>query len=186
MKRLLSEIYLVWILYGVVILGFRLLLRGVGVVFDWDSLWFLIGGFLGLFMFWVDRFVYIYMTKPHEQLSMQVKMLIGRNAYQDAVRLLLQRRFEQTRLSMNNILFIGVWLVLALFMVTSSISQFAQGMVMAIGLKLVVDVYVEFDRPEVLVARLFWPVARNVNFEEAKWVVGALWIGFLVASVMSV
>ena len=103
MKRLLSEIYLVWILYGVVILGFRLLLRGVGVVFDWDSLWFLIGGFLGLFMFWVDRFVYIYMTKPHEQLSMQVKMLIGRNAYQDAVRLLLQRRFEQTRLSMNNI-----------------------------------------------------------------------------------
>ena len=130
-----------------------------------------LGGVFGILFEWVDRLAYIYFTKPHEQLSFQAKSLISQKRYKDAIVLIDSRKHEQKNLSVGSILFLMVWVVAAFFVITSTGSAFASGMVMAIGLSVLVEMYGDWNNLEKLKGWLFWQIKRGFSDAEAKSVV---------------
>ena len=126
--------------YGIyfgMLLWLRFFVRGAGNVVSNQTLWLLVGGILGMGLSVVDRALYVYYSAPAEQLSVQVKALIGRGKLISALKLVTDRRTEQVKLAMNNVLFMVGWVVVAILVVTTSRYEVAKGLMLGVGLKLV-------------------------------------------------
>lgn len=175
-----------WAGYFGLLMGLRLLVRGFESFLSLDWVLFLIGGWVGMFVWLVDKLVYVYYTRPEDGYSVRVKGLISGKQWKEALRVLWQESDGEMRLAMNNVLFMGVWCGLGLFLMTSSASMFARGLVLGIGLELVVGLYHDWEDQEALMGRLFWPVMRRVSRRELKFVVAGFVAMFLWLSWMGV
>lgn len=160
-------IFFIYIL--VFILG-KFINEGLGLFYRWQYLLTLLGAFLGMYVGVVDRLVYAYMTQPTDPFSLQLKNLVTQHRYLEMIKVAHEDRQNFRKLSTNNILFIGVWVVLALFVLTSSLSYFGQGLVMGIGLVLFRDMIRDLSSLETLKHRLFWPIERELTDHETKLV----------------
>ena len=134
---------------------------------------------MGLYIGVLDRLVYAYVSQPTDQFSMQLKNLVSQHRYLELVRVSHEDKSTFRKLSTNSVLFLGVWVVLALFVLTSSISFFGQGLIMGIGLVLARDVLVDLSRLDILQQRLFWPIARDLSEHETK-IVAYMFLGAFV------
>lgn len=181
-----SEIYkkkiVVWLVYVAVLVALEVLGSGVNGLVRLGNLLFVVGGFVGLLTPWVDRLIYVYFSKPQEPLSVEVKQKIAVKQYKEAMAVLRSRADEQKHLAMNNILFLGVWVVLAVFMVTSSRSYLAKGAVLGIGLDLVLGLTEGWQNQARLKERLFWPLKRDLRDQEFKALVGIFVGAFVMLS----
>lgn len=185
MKQVGKHLGVCAVYFGIMLWG-RFFVRGAGEVWQVETLWLLTGGLLGMVMPVVDRLVYVYYVQPQEQLSVHVKALVARRRLVEALRLLSDRRLEQVKLAMNNVLFVVGWVGLAVFMVTSSGSELARGVMLGVGLDLVYDMVTDLKQKDYLVSRLFWPVKRRLGWVEARNVMWGVGVVFIVVSLLSV
>jgi hypothetical protein len=128
-------------------------------VFGWWIVAWWLGGIASLMFEWADRLVYVYLTRPHEQLSIQIRYVINQGRYGEAMQLLKQRKGEQARLSGKSFLFLLAWIPLAFFVVTSTTSWFGKGLVMGIGLKALYEMTQGYG---------LWQANRQLHSEEIK------------------
>jgi hypothetical protein len=104
------------------------------------SYWsFWVGGIVGNFLPDLDHFIYVYFLRPHELTSQRVSYLVEKRNLSRSFRLLAETRSERTKLIFHSGLFQLIFIVLAFFVVTSSGSLFARGVVLAFFLHLLVD-----------------------------------------------
>lgn len=133
----------------------------------WELTFWLMGVILGAHFLKLDQLFYVYFTKPEDQLSLEVKELIGQKRMTE-VWDLLDTRVEEQRLVSRSVLFQIGWVVLAFFTLTSTAGLFGKVLVMAIGLHLLLE-----EWEDVLTSRgiswLFWPIKREVSLREQKW-----------------
>jgi hypothetical protein len=151
---------------------------------DWSVLWWWLGGGVGLLFSWADRLAHVYFTRPFEQLSLQVKSLVAAKRYREAVVLLDHRKHEQRHLTVRSALFLAVWVAAALFVITSTGSIFAVGMVMAIGLSVLVDMIMDFKDLAKLKWWLFWQIKRTFSDKETKGFVAGYAVVFGLLTLM--
>ncbi len=137
---------------------------------------------MGVYLLFLDRLVYVY-TYPQEQLSQHFAYLWRQNKYRQALELLDSRRTEQQRLMLRSALFMGFWLLLAIFSLTSSLSMVGRGAVMGMMAHVLFDSWrlQKFD-PEKLNKRLFWPIKRAFSREEQMWLLIIMTVLFGVLS----
>lgn len=180
MKRFLSRPSL---LYFVLYFGLISIFRWR---FDWSLLSIWLGGLLGIGFVWVDRLAHVYFTKPHEQLSIQVRRLVSSRKYFDALRLIDQRKNEQRHLTARSLLFLMVWVVAAFYVLTSTGSVFASSMVMGVGLSVLVSMLVDWNNLAKLKSWLFWQIKRDVSDDETKIVVVVFGVLFVLLSLIMV
>jgi len=185
MGKTMGKHLLIFVGYFGVIVLVRVLLRGVGSL-SLSTVWFLVGGLLGMALPMADRLGYVYYSRPQEQLSMQVKDLIKRGMLVQALAVMIARREEQVRLSMNNVLFLAVWVALSIFVITSTGKPLAIGMVLGVGLDLVFDLWKDRKRPEYLMGRLFWPLRRNIVWSETVLTARVFGAAFALVSLLAV
>jgi hypothetical protein len=149
-----------------------------------SSIFFVIGGIMGMGLVWADRLFYVYFTRPHEQLSVHIQHLVKGRRYREALLVLKMRGHEQQHLTVRSVLFMGVWIPVALFILTSTASFLARGFVMGIGLHLLYDIYIDWGNRQRLRDWLFWPVRRDVADSELKVVVGVYVAFFILLSLL--
>ena len=155
------------------------------LMWSWNlgTIWWLVGGLLGVGFVMVDRFIYVLLTKPHEHLSEHVRHLLNEKRFLDAIKLLRARGDEQRELTVKSVFFMAAWIPAALFVMTSTASMLAMGFVMGIGLHLLYDVWKDRNNIEKLKEWLFWPVKREVSDKEVKVVVGLFGVFFGILSI---
>lgn len=146
----------------------------------------LTGGLIGLGIGLADRIVYVYFSRPNEEFSLQVKGLIQQKQYRLALNFLTQDTDRSRKLATNNILFLGVWVVLALFVITSTFNGFSRGLILGIGLVLAYDLFVDFKDKLALKKRLFWPIAREMTDQELNASVFFFWIALGLLSLLAI
>lgn len=139
----------------------------LGNLFYW-----ILGIVLGVYFLKVDQLFYIYFTHPELPLSIYVKDLLKQRKIKEAL-LFLDQRVEEQRLSFRSALFQVVWVGLAFFTLTSTLGNLGKAMVMAIGLKLLLDEWNDFLTPGKNINWLFWQIKRVVTLQEQRWF---LWI----------
>ncbi|OIN91509.1 hypothetical protein AUJ42_01815 [Candidatus Collierbacteria bacterium CG1_02_44_10] len=140
-------------------------------VFGLDLLWWLLGGVIGFLFVFCDRFVYSFLMKPDEALGTRLRDLFGRKKIVEGLITLLNERHEQKELVMRSVLFLLVWMVMALLTVTSVSSSFARGFVLGIGIHLVFDLIFDYFWSHDRFDLWFWQIKREVSSEEKRWFV---------------
>lgn len=156
--------------HALVLLGYVALVLLLRWRWEVTALWLGVGILIGYGLVFLDRFVYVYITHPHEELSRAVQYLVRQRHFREALRTINQRRGEQTRLSFRSFLFVVAWVFLATFALTSTADLLAQGLVMGLGLHVLYDLWRDFGRGgDYFSQKVFWQVKRVVTEGEMRW-----------------
>lgn len=132
-----------------------------------DLMFWFGGAFLGAHFLKIDQLIWVYFTRPEEPLSLQIKLLIKQRKIGQVWDLLDEKAQEQKELALRGVLFQAILVILAFFTLTSISSVFGKTLVMAIGLKLLLEEWEDFlEKKDYLWA--FWQIKREVSFKEQK------------------
>jgi hypothetical protein len=118
----------------------------ISLVKGWLNLsyWpFWVGGLVGNMLVDVDHFIYVYFLRPHELTSQRVNYMVGKRNLLATFDLLAKTRRERKDLIFHTILFQLVFLVLTIFILTSSQNLLGRGIVLALSIHLLVDQLVD-------------------------------------------
>jgi hypothetical protein len=94
---------------------------------------------VGTFLPDIDHLVYVFFLSPQELTSQRVNFLLERREVKRTVELLYETRNERKNLVFHSIVFQLIFLALTFFIMTSSTSIFAKGLVLSFALHLSVD-----------------------------------------------
>ena len=177
MKQLFSGLNLIFIIY----FG---LLSVLNVSWGLNLIFLILGGVLGISFILVDRLIHIYFTRPDDELSFQFKSLVAQRKYLLALKTLTLRANEQRYLLVMSVIFAAMWVPIALFVVTSTGSLFATGMILGIGLRLSYDLISGLSHINLLKWRLFWPVKKEFSDEETRGVVAGFGLWFILITLL--
>jgi hypothetical protein len=155
-------------LISLIYIGLLTVLR---LPWQWQMVWLWAGILLGLGLEGIDRWVYVYLVHPEEPLSVEVKRLVLVKHYREAMRLLIIRAAEQQRLVSRSILFLFGWTAVAVYVVTSTGSLLASGIVLGAGLHLAYDIATSWKDKEQLKGWLCWQIKRQLTDRELTVVV---------------
>lgn len=100
---------------------------------------FVLGAMFGTALPDVDHLIYVYFLSPEDHTSQRVSYLNNEKNFVKAAEILSETRYERTSAIFHSVFFQIVILVLTIFVVTSSGSLFAIGIVTAFSLHLLVD-----------------------------------------------
>ena len=154
-----------------------------GAFFDLVGLW--VGGVIGLGLLGLDRVLYVYVIRPHEQLSQQIQEKVRTQHWKEALETLLARRKEQYHLAFRNGIFALVYIPVVFFAVASSSGLFGKGVVLGVMVHLLHDIWRDqLKNPSELNSWLFWMVSRDVTLEEQKIFVWVLTAAFGMVSLI--
>lgn len=165
--------------------GYLVLVAVVKFPHQWP--WWLMGMGLGLGLLLADRLLYVWWLKPFEQLSIQVQYWWRRYDWKGVGRLLLTRGKEQTKLLFKSVVFAFIWPFLAVFIITSTGSVTAVGMMMGIGLSLAIALVEDWHDPKQLSKWWGWQIKRELSNQEVRFMAGiylGLWAFFNVLVVL--
>jgi hypothetical protein len=85
---------------------------------------------------------------------------------------------NQKYLSSNSALFMIGWLILAIYVITSTGSAIAMGLVMGIGLRFLLDIVINWNRKDEWPEKYFWQIKRHLSLTEMKVTLGIIALGF--------
>lgn len=97
-----------------------------------------VGGLVGMFLPYVDHLLHVFVFKPLELTSQRVVLLVKNKQYKEALILLHDTCDERKDLIFHTVQFQLVFTVLTFWVVTSSGSLFARGLVLAYLLSLTI------------------------------------------------
>lgn len=171
----------------------------MGVVASWKVLrmgsvvpllsqWpFLVGIPVGALFVWIDVVVEAYLHPGSQTARLFKRMIRGDGAAFDRIgrTVVLVRTIatRDTHLCSQNVLFAGMWIVMALFGLTSTSSAFGKGVVLGIGLQLVVRLIQSMRVSDHELRTMnneplhwfFWPIHQSISIRQERLVAG----GFL-------
>lgn len=155
---------------ALIFIGWKMLVGRT--VFDLSLLWWLLGICLGFLFIFMDRVIYSFYTHKEEALSMKIRDLVIKKHFAEAVSFLVNERQEQRELVMRSFLFVGLWVVLSVFALTSSINTFARGFMLGMGTHLIFDLTTDFLWNKPRFDLWFWQIKRKVGDDEKMWFYG--------------
>lgn len=168
-----------YVLFGVV--GFLIILGLVtgNFVFGINLLWWMLGAVIGFMLVFLDRLINSLFANSDEALIPQIKEKIGKKEIREGLLMLLNEKHEQKELVMRSFLFMLVWIIMALFTITSVNSQFARGLMLGIGTHLIFDFVFDYFWDKERFDTWFWQIKRVFSKDEKKWIVfafGAIYV----------
>ena len=172
---------LIW-LAGLVILRL-VFISGSFSTFGQLTAWifFCVGAFIGTFLLDLDQLIYVLIIYPSQEMSLKVKGLIVQKRFREALNLLAESFQERTNLPFHNAAFQVFFMVFCFWVLTSTGSWLGKGLVMAMTLHLLKDIYhcLLKGKENFLRRWLFWPIKREVSFQEQKIFVILMLLVFL-------
>jgi hypothetical protein len=100
------------------------------------AFWF--GGIVGTILPDIDHILYLYL-KPQELTSQRFSFLLNKHDIKRTLTLLYETRSERRDLIFHTVFFQIIFLILTFWILTSSVSFFGKGIVLAFSLHLLID-----------------------------------------------
>jgi hypothetical protein len=147
--------------------------------FSTDWWWWGFGCIVAGLLIIIDRLLYVWWLAPFEQLSIQSQYCWRQKQYIESIRLVFSRGKEQTKLLLTSIGFAVVWPFLAIYVLSSTGSAVGAGVVMALGLRLVLALLLDWQDPVKLERWFTWQIKRTLSEREIKIIAGVfvgVWI----------
>lgn len=161
-------------------LAYFALVSALRLQLNWGLPAWWLGGGISLLIQFADRLFYVYYVKPDAPLSVAVKRFIDKRQFRLAYIAFKHRGYEQEHLALQSALFMAAWVVIALYVITSSGSMLAAGLVLGLGLQLIYRMIADYREPKKLKAWLFWQIKRPVSDKEMRVVVWSFGTAFVL------
>ena len=130
----------------------------------------ILGAVIGWLIPWLDKIAYIYILHPEAQVSQYVKYQIDQKQWRAAFNSLNRRAKDFDQLTTRGILFQLAWVVLAFFAVTSAAGWFGKTLVLALGIRILLEEWSEYVKDRAgLKQKLFWQIKREWSDSEVKF-----------------
>lgn len=165
-----------------------------GSVIPLFSQWtFLVGIPLGALFVWLDLAVNAYLHPDGKNARLLKGTINGGGTLfqrgQQTIKALRALTASEDHLCSQNILFAGLWIVMALFGLTSTTSPIGKGLVLGIGLQLVVRTLRSLRQMdaqgEAAFHWFYWPVKRAFTLTEERWVAEGFLVVFLLLTLLA-
>lgn len=161
------------------------------IIFFWsqisafDIITLFAGTLIGTFLIDVDHFIFCFITKPNQPCSQKARAFLNEKKYSQAISTVISSHKNHHQLSFHNAVFIPIWAIFTLFVITSTTSLFAQSLCLASYLHLLKDIWQEqLTIPQNLNHWLFWQVKTPVNLTHQRYFVFTITaIFFLLLSI---
>lgn len=161
-----------WLVYSVVIGWFS---------FAGDWWLFLIGNLIAVGLLMADKLIYAWWLFPYEQTSIQIQYWMRRRDVSALMGLLVSKNDSQTKLLLKSAGFALVWFFLTIYVLTSTGSVVALGILMGLGLNLSDAIVSDWKDLDKLGKWFGWQIKRPLGKTEVKvaaLVTVLLWLGF--------
>lgn len=168
MRNLAKSHFKILFLYLLVVTVLRAEIPGnFGMFFDLLGFW--LGGVIGTLLLDLDRLIHIYVERPEEQLSQQVKELVRKQQWKEAAGTLILRRREQYNLAFRNVIFAAVFIPVVFFAFTSAARLFGKGLAAGVMVHFLYDAWRDYLKDKERFRSWFmWMVQRDVPLREQK------------------
>jgi hypothetical protein len=113
-----------------------------------------------------ERLLHFLWLHPELDESKHLAALLKSKHYREIFLSLVSQNMQAKRLLGLSVLFLASWMVMALFIVTSSASFLAKGLVMGIGLRPTLLMLKYWNHPSMLSEQLFWQIKRPLSDKE--------------------
>lgn len=143
------------------------LIVGVRLLFRQDivsNIWLVGGWIIGYILAGADHLLYAVVCNPQELTCQKIKQHIARSAWHEAWKVLKETEHERTRLPISNMLTGLIVAVLGVWVVTSSGSLLASGVVVGLEIKLYTDFILDSDKK-----KWYWMFAKEVEILGMIW-----------------
>lgn len=135
---------------------------------DLSLLTWCMGGVLAVGFIVFERLLHFLWLHPELAQSKRLKELLQARQFVPLFRYLISHDLQVSRLLGLSVLFLGSWMVLAAFIVSSSASFMAKGLVMGIGLRPVLLILWHWRQPREIAEHLLWQVKRELSDTEIR------------------
>lgn len=132
------------------------------------DIWLGVGWILGYFASELDQIFYATVCNPHELSCQRVQSEIAKRDWKNAWRMLQDSKSERSKLPIHNIVTGLVLGVLGVWLVTSSLSLLASGLVIALGIKLFLDFVLDKNQID-----WYWLLSKPLRLKE-------IWVAIIV------
>ncbi|NMB57316.1 hypothetical protein GYA19_05285 [Candidatus Beckwithbacteria bacterium] len=136
--------------------------------------WFL-GALVGFLVLEFDRIVDVYIGNPDTELSRYVKNYFKNRQLKKGWLVITKNKVLQQKLTFHSLLFQIIWILLALFTLTSTSSPFGKSFIMGLGLHLILEQWQDWVLNKNFFTKLyFWQINRELTFKEIKiylWII---------------
>lgn len=105
---------------------------------------FLLGGAIGTYLPDIDHLIYAYFLSPQDLTSQRVNYSLKNQDIGKSVQLLYETRYERTKAIFHTAFFQIIFLILTIFVFTSTASLFGKGLVLGFSVHLLIDELVDF------------------------------------------
>lgn len=159
------------VLFGVLLslTGWRLLTDKWSLGMDVYRWW--LGAVVGFLFVFADRLVWAFWQKPDETLAIKMKELFAGGKLIEGLVLTLEERREQKKMMIRSVLFLAIWVVLTVLVLTSTVRSFPRGFMLGMGLHLGFDLLSDYLGKGRDVKWWMWQVKGEWGNKEIDWVV---------------
>ena len=147
-------------------------------------IFFVLGTFLGFQLLFLDRFVHAFYLYPNTEFNTLVRQLWLQGNYLGVIKALAQAETLQEKLLTRSALFLIVYLILTIFVLTSTGSVFGIGMMLGIGLHYTFDFWRYSQDTQRFVRHYFWQVKRSFTSRDVRVFVVSWTIIFTLVSLL--
>lgn len=144
---------------------------------------FVTGTILGFFFIYLDRLLHAVYLAPEEEFSKLITEQLRKGSVVGFIRLLMQAEGLQKNLLTRSGLFMGVFLVLAIFVLTSTGSFLGIGLILGMGLRYCFDMWYLMQTPELFVQQFLVDVKINFTVQDVQRITLVWIIGYTCVSV---
>src|SRR4030043_2458247 len=147
--------------------------HNIPMVLDYLGLW--VGGILGFLLIDIDRLIHIFIERPEEQLSQEVRQLFARQQWKVALDTLIARRKEQYHLAFRNGVFGIVFLGVVFFAFTSASNLFGKGIAAGVMVHFLYDSWRDSIRePDRFASWFTWMVQKEIPLKQQRVILYAM------------
>jgi hypothetical protein len=143
------------------------------------------GVFLGFCFFFFDRVLDVFFLHEETDVSKLVRDKWKQGNLIGALRLLYQYRQHQQQLLGRSIVFIAIYMVSAIFFLTSTGSSIGQGIILGMGLHYMFDFFRYIRLPDLFHDHFLWQVKRKFSQREIEVSVIGFLLFFTLITVMA-
>jgi hypothetical protein len=164
------------VLYG---LPFSLVIRPFELFLQ-----FFVGVQVGFLIFFIDRIFHVFFVDPESEFSQLIRGEWLKKRYRGALRMLARGRDLQKKLTTRSVLFLLIYVPIALFVLTSTGSYFGMGLVLGLGLHYCYD-FIQYRRDLTKFHDHFlWQVKRPFSKIEINSMIAVFIIFFTLISLL--
>lgn len=157
------------------ILGLVVLIKILGGKFGVESILLGIGWGLGFILADLDHLLYILVTNAHELTSLRIKQMFTNRDWKAIWQEIENTKSERMQMAVHNVVTGLVLSGVGLWLVTSSGSLLASGLVVSLGIKLFIEFAVDRDS-----GKWYWLLPRPMRLKEVWAALLALQLLLLV------